>query len=410
MTEVYDYIERVPGFQVAGVHCGLKADGVLDFALISSATPCTVSGVFTTNAVKAAPVRLTMERLKSHGDRVRAIAINTGSANALTGGRGIIDAASTAQLTADALGVDRAQVLTLSTGVIGIPLPMDRIADGIDRATAALGDNWHGAAQAIMTTDTRPKTCAIVVHQPNGRSYTVAGIAKGAGMIAPNMATMLAVIVTDARLVAGQADEALRVAVRHTFNRIVVDGDMSTNDAVLLLANGAGDVSIDTGIDLIQFEMALIQVCRRLAHSIVQDGEGATKFITINVDGAPDDGAAHAIASAIARSPLVKTAFYGEDPNWGRILAAAGQTGVRFEPEKAQLFIASGQDAHDTQDELLLMSYGEAADYDEEAAKAIMRSDAVTVSLELNQGTGWSTVWTTDFSPEYVQINAAYRS
>jgi glutamate N-acetyltransferase / amino-acid N-acetyltransferase len=407
---ISDSITQVRGFKVAGVHAGLKQDGALDFGLIVSDGPCVTAGVFTTNVVKAAPVHLCMERLKTHSDKIRAVVINTGSANAMTGGQGMYDAVAVTQLTADKLGVDKQQVLSLSTGVIGELLNMEKIADGIDNTAANLGDDWHSTASAIMTTDTTPKVCEITVNRGDGTYYTIAGIAKGSGMIAPNMATMLAVIVTDAKLIAGQAQEALKMANSVSFNRIVVDGDMSTNDTALLMANGASDITIESGIDFAQFQMALIQVCRRLAQAIVRDGEGASKFISININGAPSDEAAQQIANTIATSPLVKTAFYGNDANWGRIIAAAGRAGVPLDVDKLRLYIAPGTDAHDESDELLLVDDGAPAAYDEADAMKIMQSPEITLNLELGMGSGWALVWTSDLSVDYVNINAAYRT
>jgi len=403
-------ITQVRGFKVAGVHAGFKPADALDFALIVSENPCVTAGVFTTNEVKAAPVRLCMERLKTHSDKIRAVAINTGSANAMTGGQGIYDAVNVTQLVADKIGMDKQQVLSLSTGVIGELLDMDKIATGVEKSAAALGDDWDASAQAIMTTDTKTKSCHITVQRADGTHYAIAGIAKGSGMIAPNMATMLAVIVTDARLIAGQAQEALKMANSVSFNRIVVDGDMSTNDTALLLANGASGVTIESGIDFAQFQMALIQVCRRLAQAIVRDAEGATKFISVNVNGAANDEAAQTIANTIATSALVKTAFFGGDANWGRIVAAAGRAGVAIDPDKLKLYIAPGMDAHDENDELLLVEDGAPAAYDEDTATRIMESPEITLNLELGMGSGWALVWTTDFSLDYVKINADYRT
>lgn len=410
MTNIANSIEHVAGFRAAGVHAGLKADNQLDFALILSDRPCTASAVFTTNEVKAAPLLVCMDHLSTHGDQIRAVAINTKSANALTGEPGMDDSRRMAGLVAEAANIDARETMVLSTGVIGTRLNLEKIANGVTLATDALGDDWEAAASAIMTTDTHPKTCAVTVTRPGGQTYTVAGIAKGAGMIAPNMATMLGVIVTDAQMRRADMDEALQLATSHTFNRIVVDGDMSTNDTVLLLANGASGVSVESGIDLVQFEMALIQVCRRLAQAIVRDGEGATKFVTVNVNGATDDDAAQKVAYAIATSPLVKTAFFGQDPNWGRILAAAGRAGVPLDVDAIRLYIAPGSDAHDTSEELLLMEGGKHAGFDEADAVAVMQHEAFTVSIELGQGSGWSTIWTTDFSADYVAINADYRT
>lgn len=408
MSSLNTTIDSVIGFRVAGVACGLKKNDQLDLALVTSETPCTVAGVFTRNEVKAAPLHVCMDRLANNPQGIHALVVNTGSANAMTGERGLRDAQETTVIAADILGYSSEDVLVLSTGVIGQPLKMDKIELGIQSAAAQLGDHWQNAASAIMTTDTMPKTICIRVQQPNGGTYTIAGIAKGAGMIAPNMGTMLGVIVTDAALSVEQADEALRMATDVTFNRIVIDGDTSTNDTVLLMANGASGVTVDDGIDLMQFEMALIQVCRRLAQWIVRDGEGVTKFITVNINGAPDDEAARKIAYTIATSPLVKTAFYGNDANWGRIVAAAGRAGVPIDQNKIRLYIAPGADA--TDDELLLVENGAPTDYAEADAAHIIQHDDVTVTLELGAGDGWSAVWTTDFSHDYVSINANYRT
>lgn len=408
MSKLNTTIEAVSGFKVAGVACGLKKNEQLDLTLLVSETPCTVAGVFTRNEVKAAPLHVCMDRLKRNPQGIYGLVVNTGSANAMTGERGLKDAEETTRIAAEILGHTPDDILVLSTGVIGQPLKMDKMKAGIEAAYNQLGDDWHTAAAAIMTTDTMPKTISIRVQQPNGGSYMVAGIAKGAGMIAPNMGTMLGVIVTDAALTVDQADEALRMATDVTFNRIVVDGDTSTNDTVLLLANGSSGVKLEDGIDLMQFEMALIQVCRRLAHWIVRDGEGVTKFITVNVNGASTDEDARKIAYTIATSPLVKTAFYGNDANWGRIVAAAGRAGVPLDQTKIRLYIAPGADA--TDNEILLVENGAPTGYDETEATAIIKHDDVTVMLELGLGNGWSAVWTTDFSHDYVSINANYRT
>ncbi|TVR24066.1 MAG: bifunctional glutamate N-acetyltransferase/amino-acid acetyltransferase ArgJ [Anaerolineaceae bacterium] len=399
-----EHIAGVSGFQVAGVHCGLKASGALDFALIVSSRPCVAAGVFTTNVVKAAPVLIGEARLKGGADGVRAVVVNTGSANAVTGEAGLRDAEQTLEWAAAALCIAPEDVLPLSTGVIGLPLPMERIKRGVEMAAASPAEDWTAAAQAITTTDTRPKTAFRRVQTPEG-VFTVAGIAKGAGMIAPNMATMLAVIVTDATLTPADADSALRDATATTFNRIVVDGDMSTNDTVLLLANGASGVTVSARSA--PFAGALESVCRSLAHQIVSDGEGVTKFITVSVCGATTQADAVQIAHTIATSALVKTAFYGEDANWGRILAAAGRAGVSFDPACVSLHIAEGVEQSGG---LALLLDGAPTGYAEESAQAIMRADAITLTLDLGAGAESALVWTTDFSHDYVSINADYRS
>ncbi len=399
----------VKGFQVTGVHCGLKADGSLDFALITSDRACSAAGVFTTNRVKAAPVLYDMGVLEEARNQIRAIAVNTRCANACTGEQGLTNAAEMARLTSEKLGIPADSVMVMSTGVIGTQLPMDKIARGIDLAAAALGEDdaaWHRASHGIMTTDTRQKIATLKVTQEDGTEYTITGIAKGAGMIAPNMATMLGFIVTDASLSPSQVDNALHRAVEVSFNRIVVDGDTSTNDSVFLLANGASGASVDSSEDEDQFVEALTTVCIQLAQDVVRDGEGATKFITLTVTGALDDAAAKQIANTIGTSPLVKTAFYGGDANWGRIIAATGRAGVPVDPSKMRLFFAANAD----QSGLLLFENGMPTAYDEALATALVKADAVTVLLDCGQGSGEATIWTCDLSHDYVSINGHYRS
>lgn len=406
MVDVLPTIAGVPGFKVAGVACGLKKTGALDFALIVSDTPCTAAGVFTTNQVKAAPVLLDMERLKQNPDRIRAVAINAGCANACTGQQGLDNAHQTARWVAERLGCAEDEVLVMSTGVIGMQLAMDNLRRGIDLAVDALGENnWETAARAIMTTDTRPKLASAELRAASGQSYQMAGIAKGAGMIAPNMATMLALMVANARL-AAPLPSLLHVAAEQSFNRIVVDGDMSTNDTLLFLTNNqSGAVETPAG----QYPDAARAVSRRLAQDIVRDGEGVTKFITVQITGAPGSEAARQIANTIATSPLVKTAFFGNDANWGRIVAAAGRAGIPLDPERMKLWMAAGETdaaAHG----LLLFEHGMPASYSEAEASAIIREPSVSIRLDCGLGEGAAVVWTCDLSHEYVSINADYRS
>jgi len=415
MTE--DTFRPVAGFQVAGVHCGLKKEGKLDFALIVSDEPCVAAGVFTTNRVKAAPVLVDMERLKQHAHHIRAIAVNTGCANACTGQQGIDNALQTARWVAEEIGCDENEVLVLSTGVIGTQLPMDKIRHGIRLAADSLGTDWEAAARAIMTTDTKPK---LEDYWLDGVS--TCGIAKGAGMIAPNMATMLGIVVTDALIEPETLHHALSDTVDTSFNRIVVDGDMSTNDTVLALANGTSGVNVvkrDGGFTDLHWSLSFI--CAGLATQIVSDAEGATKFITIRVTGAPSSYwdeprqhyAAHAIAHAIATSPLVKTAFFGNDANWGRIIAAAGRSGVPLDPEKLTLWIAPGKGRDwETKDMPMLTLFlnGMPTNFSEEEATRIMSQPAVFVHLHCGMGTNEATVWTCDLSHDYVSINGDYRS
>jgi len=398
MPEVQPTIEKVNGFKVAGVHCGLKKDGKLDFALIVSDTPCTAAGVFTTNQVKAAPVLVDMERLKRHAHHIRAVAINTASANACTGQQGIDNALQTARWVAEEIGCAEDEVLVMSTGVIGTQLPMDKIKRGVQLASDSLGDNWEAAARAIMTTDTRPKMASL----KSDHGYQIAGIAKGAGMIAPNMATMLSIIAADAALESPVAHNLLRTAMKDSFNSIVVDGDTSTNDTVLLLANAVRSARIE--------QPDLYPVCRKLAQDIVRDGEGVTKFITLHVTGAPGDDAAHQIANTIAISPLVKTAFFGGDANWGRIMMEAGRAGLSLQSEKMRLWIAAGEVTAEACEEVLLFANGLVAQYSEEHATAIFQQPSISIKLDCGVGEGSATVWTCDLSHDYVSINGDYRS
>lgn len=409
MVEVKASIDGAKGFQVAGVHAGLKKDGALDFALISSSRPCMTACVFTTNKVKAAPVLYNMERLRSNPSHMRAVVINTVSANACTGQQGMENARQMASLTATQLDCETDQVLVMSTGVIGMQLPMDKIASGTALSVESLGNDWEATANAIRTTDLRPKMAQVTILSPNGQ-YTIAGISKGSGMIAPNMATTLGVIVTDAKLTQEQANQTLKPAMDASFNKIVVDGDTSTNDMVVLMANGFSGVSLDADYDLAEFQEALTAVAVKLAQDVVRDGEGVTKFITLHITGAADDETADKIAHTIASSPLVKTAFFGSDANWGRIVAAAGRAGVAFNPDKAQLWISPGEELFEDDKGLLLFANGTYTDYPESAAAGIMQEDSIYVSLDCGEGDGKAVVWTCDLSHEYVTINGDYRT
>lgn len=399
-------IASVPGFRAAGVHAGLKKEGALDMALIVSDRPCVAAGVFTRNLVQAAPVLFDRQVLAERGDSVRAVIINARNANAVTGEQGLRDAAEMARLTAEALALpEEAGIFVMSTGVIGVPLPMETIARGIHLAVEALTpDEAAGlaAARAIMTTDTFPKLAGTTV-QLGGRGVTIAGIAKGAGMIHPDMATMLSTIVTDAVIGRAALQAALQFAVERSFNCISVDGDTSTNDTVLLLANGAaGHAEIGTdGDDFVAFRDALLVVCQELARLVARDGEGATKFVTIGVRGAASFEDARRVGRTVATSPLVKTALFGRDANWGRVLAAAGRAGVLFDPARSSLWFG----------ELQLLRDGTPVGIDEARALEILSQPEVTITLELDpDGTGTATVWTCDFSFDYVSINAEYRT
>lgn len=410
MTDVKATIEKVSGYKAAGVACGLKKkEGALDFALIISDAPATAAGVFTTNLVKAAPVLVDQEKLAKTGGVVRAVAINSGCANACTGQQGLDAAYETAHYVAAKIGCPEDEVLVMSTGVIGTQLDMSKIKHGVDLAVDALDERgWDAAARAIMTTDTRPKMASVDVDSANGGRYTIAGIAKGAGMIAPNMATLLGLIVTDAIF-----DKLhLPAATDASFNRIVVDGDMSTNDTLLFLSNGAAGINpfhVQAEQDSATAIPHLHDVAIKLAKDIVRDGEGVTKFINLVIWGTPEP---RKVGSTIATSPLVKTAFYGNDANWGRIVAAAGRAGVPVAPEKMRLWIAPGEIYDTTAAEtLMLFECGKPTNYTEEQAAEIFRQPTVSILLDCGMGDKESgVIWTCDLSHDYVSINADYRS
>lgn len=397
------------GFRAAGVSCGLKAEGALDLGLLSSEAVCDAAGVFTRNRVVAAPVELDRASLEASGGRAVGVVANSGNANACTGEPGRAAARLMQARGAAELGCAPEEILVLSTGVIGVPLDAPRVGAGIAAAAAALRPGGgRELAEAIMTTDTRPKHLAARVVLSGG-VVTIGGVAKGSGMIHPDMATMLGLITTDASLPEGAARAWLREAVDASFHRITVDGDTSTNDSVLLLANGASGVAVDAEEDARAFRGALALLCRELAWMIVRDGEGVRRFVTIEVRGAATDEDARAVARTVATSPLVKTAFAGGDPNWGRIVAAAGRAGAALQPERLALRIGPGVSAADGP-ALTLVEAGGPTDYPEPAAAAIFGRDAFRVELDLGLGEGEATIWTGDLTADYVRINADYRS
>jgi glutamate N-acetyltransferase/amino-acid N-acetyltransferase len=407
MPEVQPSISGVKGFRAVGVRANIKKSGALDFAAIISDRPCAAAGVFTTSQVKAAPVLVDMEHLQRNAGGIRAVVANSGCANACTGPQGMDNARRMAQMAAERIGCAAQDVLVLSTGVIGAQLPMEKIEQGIYLAADTPDDDWLLAATAIMTTDTRPKMASVEVTTHSGATYRIAGVSKGAGMIAPNMATMLSVVVTDVELTPGLAQETLHAASDISYNCIVVDGDTSTNDTVLLLANGASGVRLETAEDCEQFQQALNSVCIKLAQDVVRDGEGVTKFITVRVEGAPDNAAARQIANTIAISPLVKTAFYGNDANWGRIVMAAGRAGIPFDQSKMNLWLAAGEQFENP---LQLLANGMPLDYGEANSTAIISQPNVYILFDCGAGDGAATIWTCDLSHEYVSINADYRT
>ena len=389
------------GFRAAGVAAEVKYKGRNDVALIVADEPCAAAALFTTNKVAAAPV--VYDRSVIKGGRIQAILANSGCANACTGEQGLADARLSALVTAGELGIDPHHVLVASTGVIGRRLPMDRLLAGMKLAKKALGRTAaHGldAEKAIMTTDTRPKqACATTT--VGGKKVVVGGMSKGSGMIEPNMATMLGFVTTDAAVSPRMLRRALQLAVGKSFNRLVVDGDESTNDSVFLLASGtAGNREIDKpGKDFDAFLEALESVCVSLARQMATDGEGATKFVTVTVKGAKTERDAERAARAVAKSPLAKTSWFGKDPNWGRVLAAVGYSGAEVSDMQAEVFY----------DRAWAFRRGQIADEAQLAKLAkVMEKDEFTVTVDLHLGKYESSIYTCDFSLDYVHINADY--
>ena len=400
LRQVAGGVTAPSGFRASGLHCGIKASGKPDLSLIVSDSLASAAGVFTINLAKAPPIYVCQDHLASSGGRAIAIVTNSGCANACTGPQGAADAKEMVQLTASTLGCGNDHVLVASTGVIGVNLKMDKLRAGIPQAAAALDpDGGAAAARAIMTTDPFPKECAVEVTTASG-NFRVGGMAKGSGMIEPRMATMLGYLTTDAAADPVMLQRAVAEAVRYTFNAITVDGEPSTNDCVLALANGASGVQITDDL-----YPALVEGLRAVAHElalgVVRGGEGATKLIAITVTGASTDSDAWMAARAIANSPLVKTAVHGGDPNWGRLVAAAGRSGAGFVLDGARVQIGT----------LVLFENGRP--FDELAPKAAEYLQGKDLSIAVDLGTGGhftATVWTCDLSAEYVKINAEYRT
>jgi len=389
------------GFRAAGIAAGIKPNQALDLALVVSETTARAASVFTTNRAVAAPVVVSREHLSRSGGAARAVVINSGCANACTGAEGLQAARDMASETARLVGCPVEQVLVASTGVIGVALPMDKVRAGLPKAARSLGaDQGAAAARAIMTTDPFPKEAAAKIRLGGGAAdVSIGGMAKGSGMIEPMLATMLAFVTTDAAAPQLLLERGLRDAVEDTFNAITVDGECSTNDCVMLLANGASGVTIDERT-YPAFVGGLSTVCRELALGIVRGGEGATKLVTVVVTGAASPAEARRAAKAIANSPLVKTAIHGGDPNWGRLIAVAGRAGVAFELERAAVAIGP----------TVLFQAGRPYDEAAPLAAEYLRGTELTVSVDLGVGSAASTVWTCDLSAEYVRINADYRT
>jgi glutamate N-acetyltransferase/amino-acid N-acetyltransferase len=395
MKEIYGGITTIQGFRAAGVKSGIKATGDMDLALIVSDEPATVAGVFTTNKVKSAPVLVSRERIKS--GKAQAIVANSGNANASTGEQGIKNAKRMAEIAAVELSIPPDLILVASTGKIGRPMPMDKLEYGIKLAASELSyDGGHKASRAIMTTDTFPKESA-AEFDVKGKKARIGGMVKGAGMIDPTMATMLCFIVTDVAIEQPLLQEALKSAVDKSFNMICVDGDMSTNDTVIVLANGkAGNDKIDKkDADYDSFCEAITFVTTSLAKMIAKDGEGATKFVELRIKGAQNYEDAKLAAHSIARSPLVKTAIFGEDPNWGRLMSSLGASGADVNQFTVDIWL----------DDLKIVENSVTTGFEEEKAKEIMKKDEFIITIDLKLGDAQATMWTCDLSYDYVKIN-----
>jgi glutamate N-acetyltransferase/amino-acid N-acetyltransferase len=398
MIKINGGVTAAKGFKAAGIRCGIKQKGP-DLAVVYSETDCSAAGVFTTNAFKAASVIVNIERLKS--GRARAVVVNSGNANACTGELGLRDARRICEFAADMLGVPEQQVLNASTGIIGVPLPMDKIEAGVKDAVGQLSETGgESASLAIMTTDTVPKTSAYEF-EIDGKAVRVGGMCKGSGMICPNMATMLCFITTDASIGSALLGKSLASNVERSFNSLTVDGDMSTNDSLILLANGASGATVTAGsAEYEAFDKALGQVCHDLATACARDGEGATKYVEVHVINAASYSDAKSAAMTIANSPLVKTAIFGEDPNWGRVLCAAGRSSARIVPESTSLYFG----------DVKIVENGEPLRLDPDAARKPMLGKDLTITVDLGVGTESATAFTCDLSYDYVKINAEYHT
>ncbi|MEP4485726.1 MAG: bifunctional glutamate N-acetyltransferase/amino-acid acetyltransferase ArgJ [Halioglobus sp.] len=398
-------LHRVAGIRLGTVSAGIKTPGRKDLVLIEAAKDSQCAAVFTRNAFCAAPVTIARENLEKSNSQPQHLLINTGNANAGTGEPGLQDAMACCSAVAEAAGTLASSVLPFSTGVIGEPLPVETIVDAIPQVFAELDEaGWADAAEGILTTDTRPKAES-VRFQCEGREFVVTGIAKGAGMIRPNMATMLAYVATDVAVESAVLQKILSASVDQTFNRISIDGDTSTNDACVLLATGAAgnEPVVDDSSDLYgALQLAVEQVCLSLAQGLVRDGEGASKFVTVEVNGGESEKECLDVAFTIAHSPLVKTALFASDPNWGRLLAAIGRAGVEnLDVNKVGVYL----------NDVLIAEQGcRAASYTEEQGVAAMAPEEIVVRVELHRGDARASVWTTDFSYDYVRINAEYRT
>ena len=388
------------GFQAAGVKAGIKKSGNLDVAVIYTEQEAAVAGTFTQNAVASAPVRASKKVIAT--GMAHAITANAGCANACTGEQGEKDAAAMQDITATALGCKADDVVVASTGVIGVNLPMDKMENGIKQAVKELSsDGSENAGKAIITTDTYSKACATEITL-GGKEVRFGAIAKGSGMIQPNMATMLCFITTDAAIDSKLLQKALSEIVEVSFNMISIDGDMSTNDMVIVLANGAaGNAKItEENEDYKLFKATLQNICQELSKKIAADGEGATKFLTISVTGARNFAEAKTIGMSVAKSPLVKTAFFGEDPNWGRVICAVGYAGVPMDPQKTVVKFGG----------IPVYANGVGAEYDEAELRKVMEAHDIVIGIDMGEGDAKADNWSCDFSYEYVKINGEYHT
>jgi glutamate N-acetyltransferase/amino-acid N-acetyltransferase len=390
------------GFRFAAVKAGLKASGNPDFAVAVADASANAAALFTANRVKAAPLTIGAKHLASSGGKVRVLAVNAGNANCATGEIGLAACNAVCAAAAKTFGAAENEVFPSSTGIIGVPLPAEKLVAAlpeVERSLAADAAHFSAFARAIMTTDTRPKIAAAKINI-SGKTVRIAGLCKGAGMIHPQLvphATMLVYIFTDAEVALPHLDSVLRDAVEVSFNRISIDGDTSTNDTVLLLASGASGVHIKSE-DAI-FSAALKEICTSLAKQIVDDGEGVTHVVELQIEGAANDADALRVAKAIAHSPLVKTAWAGSDPNWGRLIAATGYSGAQVEPERIAIWLG---------DQQICINGGRAPGFDEQRAHAYLKNREFTVRIALGIGHGHCRFWTTDLTAEYVHINADY--
>lgn len=392
-------ITSVKGIKAAGIHCGIKKQKK-DLALIYSEVPSNAAGTFTLNKVVAAPLVISKNIIKQK-NKVKAILINSGNANACTGTTGFSNALDSQSYCSKKLSINPSEVLITSTGVIGQQMPMDTLKSGIDEIVSKISfEGGNDASEAIMTTDLKKKSFAVKIKLSKSE-ITIGGICKGSGMIMPNMATMLAFLATDAEIESELLQKILFDAVDNSFNKISVDGETSTNDMVILLSNGLAKIEIKENTEDYEiFKSALLFICQEMAKAIAADGEGATKLITISINNAKTKKDADAVARAVANSPLFKTAMNGNDANWGRILSVAGNSGADFTPEKVSI----------TFDNLPILLPNYNVICDEEKAKEVLNKDNVTVMVDLDEGEESSTWWTCDFSEQYVKINASYRT